>query len=104
MTQIIGSALSAGPCQDDAWKKGEILAGLDNSSWFRLTMSILSSIARGCGRAPNVHARGNFPIDYEADSFTYSNDLEAPTSQADAVQRMAAQIYSVMGGPGEQSN
>ena len=100
MAQIVGVAISAGPCNDNAWKQGEVLAGLDNSSWFRLTMSVLASIARGCGRAPNIHARGNFPIDYEADSFTYSNDLEAPTSQADAVRKLAAQIYSAMGGPG----
>ena len=104
MAQIVGAAISTGPCNDDAWKRGEMLAGLDNSSWFRLTMSILASVARGCGRVPNVHARGNFPIDYEADSFTYSNDLEAPTSQADAVRKMAAQIYSAMGGPGEDDD
>ena len=104
MAQIVGAAISAGPCNENAWKSGEILAGLDNSSWFRLTMSILASVARGCGRVPNVHARGNFPIDYEADSFTYSNDLEAPTSQADVVQKLAAQIYSAMGGPGEDDD
>ena len=104
MAQIVGAAISAGPCNEDAWKRGKVLAGLDNSSWFRLTMSILASVARGCGRVPNIHARGNFPIDYEADSFTYSNDLEAPTSQADAVRRLAAQIYSSMGGPGEDDD
>ena len=104
MAQIVGSAISAGPCNDDAWKHGEVLAGLDNSSWFRLTMSVLASVARGCGRVPNVHARGNFPIDYEADSFSYSNDLEAPTSQADVVRKLAAQIYSAMGGPGEDDD
>ena len=104
MAQIVGAAISAGPCNDDAWKRGEILAGLDNSSWFRLTMSVLASVARGCGRVPNVQARGNFPIDYEADSFTYSNDLEAPTSQSDAVRKLAAQIYSAMGGPGEDDD
>ena len=104
MAQIVGAAISAGPCKEDAWKNGEVLAGLDNSSWFRLTMSVLASIARGCGRVPNVYARGNFPIDYEADSFTYSNDLEAPTSQADVVRKLAAQIYSAMGGPGEDDD
>ena len=104
MAQIVGAAISAGPCNDDAWRNGEVLAGLDNSSWFRLTMSVLASIARGCGRVPNVHARGNFPIDYEADNFTYSNDLEAPTSQADIVRKLAAQIYSAMGGPGEDDD
>ena len=104
MAQIVGAAISAGPCNDDAWKCGEVLAGLDNSSWFRLTMSVLASIARGSGRVPNVHGRGNFPIDYEADSFTYSNDLEAPTSQADVVRKLAAQIYSAMGGPGEDDD
>ena len=104
MSQIVGAAISAGPCNEDAWKSGEVLAGLDNSSWFRLTMSVLASIARGCGRVPNVHARGNFPIDYEADSFTYSNDLEAPTSQSDVIQKLAAQIYSAMGGPGEDDD
>ena len=104
MAQIVGAAISAGPNNEDAWKHGEVLAGLDNSSWFRLTMSVLASIARGCGRVPNVHARGTFPIDYEADSFTYSNDLEAPTSQADVVRKLAAQIYSAMGGPGEDDD
>ena len=104
MAQIVGAAISAGPCNDDAWKRGEVLAGLDNSSWFRLTMSVLASIARGCGRVPNVHARGNFPVDYTADSFTYSNDLEAPTSQSDVVRKLAAQIYSAMGGPGEDDD
>ena len=104
MAQIVGAAISAGPCNDDAWKNGEVLAGLDNSSWFRLTMSVLASVARGCGRVPSVHARGNFPIDYEADSFTYSNDLEAPTSQSDVVRKLAAQIYSAMGGPGEDDD
>ena len=104
MAQIVGAAISAGPCNDDAWKHGEVLAGLDNSSWFRLTTSVLASIARGCGRVPHVHARGNFPIDYEADSFIYSNDLEAPTSQADAVRKLAAQVYSAMGGPGEDDD
>ena len=104
MAQIVGAAISAGPCNDDAWRKGEILPGLDNSSWFWLTMSVLASIARGCGRIPNIHARGNFPIDYEADNFTYSNDLEAPTSQSDVVRKLAAQIYSAMGGPGEDDD
>ena len=104
MAQIVGAAISAGPCNDDAWKHGEVLAGLDNSSWFRLTMLVLASIARGCGRAPNIHTRGNFPIDYEADNFTYSNNLEAPTSQADIVWKLAAQIYSAMGGPGEDDD
>ena len=104
MAQIVGAAISAGPCNDDAWKHGEVLARLDNSSWFHLTMSVLASIVRGCGCAPNVHARGNFPIDYEADNFTYSNDLEAPTSQLDVVQKLAAQIYSAMGGPGEDDD
>ena len=104
MAQIVEAVISAGPCNDDAWKHGEVLAGLDNSSWFRLTMSVLASVARGCGRAPNIHARGNFPIDYEADSFSYSNDLEAPTSQADVVRKLAAQIYSAMGGPGEDDD
>ena len=85
MAQIVGAAISAGPCNDDAWRNGEVLAGLDNSSWFRLTMSVLASIARGCERALNIHARGTFPIDYEVDSFTYLNDLEAPTSQSDVI-------------------
>ena len=104
MAQIVGAAISAGPCNDDAWRNGEVLAGLDNSSWFRLTMAIMASVARGCGRVPNVHARGKFPIDYEADSFTYSNDLEAPSSQSDVIHKMAAQIYSAMGGPGEDDD
>ena len=104
MAQIIGAAISAGPTAEDAWRKGEVLAGLDNSSWFRLTMSVLASVARGCGRVPNIHTRGKFPVDYEADSFSYSNDLEAPTSQADVVRKLAAQIYSAMGGPGEDDD
>ena len=49
MANIVGSVISAGPSDDNAWKKGEVLAGLDNLSWFRLTMSILASVARGCG-------------------------------------------------------
>ena len=104
MSQIVGAVISAGPRMDDAWRTGEVLAGLDNSSWFCLTMSVLASIARGCGHVPNVHSRGNFPIDYEADSFLYSNDLEAPTSQADVVRKLTAQIYSAMGGPGEDDD
>ena len=104
MAQIVGAAISAGPTASDAWRNGEVLAGLDNSSWFRLTMSVLASVARGCGRVPNIHTRGNFPVDYEADSFSYSNDLEAPTSQADVVRKLAAQIYSAMGGPGEDDD
>ena len=41
MANIVGSVISAGPSDDNAWKKGEVLVGLDNLSWFRLTMSIL---------------------------------------------------------------
>ena len=104
MANIMGSVVSARPSDDNAWKKGEVLAGLDNLSWFRLTMSILVSVVRGCGQVPNIYRRGNFPVDYEADSFTYSNDLEAPTSQTDVICKLAAQIYSAMGGPREDDD
>ena len=46
MAQIVGAIISAGPCNEDAWKKGEVLAGLDNLSWFRLTSAVLASVAR----------------------------------------------------------
>ena len=104
MAQIVGSALSVGPSAEDVWKNSEVLAGLDNLSWFRLATAVMASVARGCGQVPNIHRRGNYPVDYAADSFTYSNSLEAPTSQMDIVQKLAAQIYSSMGGLGEDAD
>lgn len=49
MANIVGSVILAGPSNDNTWKKGEVLAGLDNLLWFHLTMSVLVSVARGCG-------------------------------------------------------
>jgi hypothetical protein len=91
MADIVGAVLCGGPC-DTKESEGDIFASVLPGEWFRLASFMVAAIARGCIQSQDLAKKGAFPVKPCKDVFITDPSINAPDTQAQLLQALAAQV------------
>ena len=92
MASVVCAVLSMGPCTETESEAGDIFRMLRPGDWYRFSSAITAATLRGCVRTPDIARQGEFDFDPCLDEFEHAASIPRPSTQRDALQRMASQL------------
>ena len=91
---VMAAILSGGLGTQQPVSKGEWPLILNQDSWFRFLITILTGAARVGARFKDLPSHGDHVLNTELASLPLSDDLPVPTTQTEMVKRLLEQLYA----------